>query len=191
MDLRASFLNADTTSKDIPRSASGDSARTGVRVVSNDSEVQRELQGKADERDRAIEDVWARILSQIPTTFGRVAYVAGLRNEDTGAYHHFELALRYADEEADRFLCASHKQIFGEWLTFPLEQQLRDLKEYLESTEEREVVLETWLRLKPYRNLIPFGARDAERLLFISDLEVIFLMLLHELSACDDGNIMA
>ena len=141
------------------------------------------MQVKAEERDRAMEDVWVPIISQIPTTFGRIACVAGLRNEDSGAYHHFKLALRHTGEEADRFLCASHEQIFGEWLTFPLEQQLRDLKEYLESTEEREVVLETWLRLKPYRNLIPFGARDAERLLFISDLEVIFLMLLHELSA--------
>ncbi len=179
-------------SKDVPRSASGDSVRTDARVVSNDSGVQRELQGKPDERDRAIEDVWVPILSQIPTTFGRIAYVAGLRNEGTGAYRHFKLALRYTHEEADRFLCASHKQIFREWLNFPLEQQLRDLREYLESIEgEREVVLETWLRLKPYRNLIPFGTRDAERLLFISDLEVIFLMLLHELSACDDGNIMA
>ena len=143
--------------KDIPRIASGDSARTDVKVVSNDSGVQRELQGKPDERDRAIEDVWVPILSQIPTTFGRIAYVAGLRNENTGAYHHFKLALRYADEEADRFLCASHKQIFGEWLNFPLEQQRRDLKENLESVEgEREFVLEKWLTLQPYRNLIPF-----------------------------------
>ena len=107
----------------------------------------------------------------------------GFTIDSTCAYHHFKLALRHTDEEAGRFLRASHKQIFEEWLTFPLEQQLRDLREYLESTEEREVVLETWLRLKPYRNLIPFGTRDAERLLFISDLEVIFLMLLSELSA--------
>ena len=131
-----------------------------------------------------MQDVWVRILSQIATTFGRVACVADLRNENTGAYYHFKLALRYTDEESDRFLCASHKQIFGEWLNFPLEQQLRDFREYLESIEgEREVVLQTWLTLKPYRKLIPFGTRDAERLLFISDLEVVLEMLRDELSA--------
>lgn len=171
-------------SNDIPRRASGDSTRTEARVVSNDSGVQRERQGKADERDRAIENVWVRMPSQRPTTFGRIAYVGGLRDENTGAYHHFKVALRYTDEEADRFLRASHKQIFGEWLTFPLEHQLRDLKEYLEPIEgEREVLVEAWLSLKPYRNLIPFGARDAERLLFISDLEVIVEILRNELSA--------
>ena len=62
-----------------------------------------------------------------------MAYVAGLRNENSGAYHHFKLALRYTDEEAGRFLCAGHEQIFGESLAFPLEQQRRDLKEHLES----------------------------------------------------------
>ena len=171
-------------SKDVPRSASGDSTRTDACVVSNDAGVQRERQRKADERDHAIEDVWVRILSQIPTTFGRVAYVASLRNENTGAYHHFKLALRYTDEEADCFLCASHKQIFREWLNFSLEQQRRDLKEYLEPIEgESEVVLEPWLTLQPYRNLIPSGARDAERLLFISDLEIIVEILRNELSA--------
>jgi len=173
-------------SKDIPRSASGESVRTDARVVSNDPGVQPELQGKADEPDRAreMEDVWVPILCQIPTAFGRIAYVAGLRNENSGTYHHFKLALRYTDEEADRFLRASHQQIFGEWLTFPLEQQRRELKEYLESIKgEREVVLESWLTLQPYRNLIPFGARDAERLLFISDLEVIVEILRNELSA--------
>ena len=44
-------------------------------------------------------------------------------------------------------------------------------------------MLETWLTLQPYRNLIPFVTRDAERLLFISDLEVIEEILRNELSA--------
>ena len=39
-----------------------------------------------------MQDVWVQILSQVPTKFGGVTCVAGLRNENTGAYHHFKLA---------------------------------------------------------------------------------------------------
>ena len=129
-------------------------------------------------------DVWVRTLAQIPTNFGRLAYVAGLRNENSGAYHHFKLALCYTDEEADSFLRARHKQIFREWLNFPLERQRSEFAEYLEATEaERAVVLQTWLISASYRNLIPTGAHETERLLFISDLEIILAILRSELSA--------
>ena len=115
---------------------------------------------------------------------GRFTYVAGLRNENSGIYHHFTLALRYTDEEADCFLCGSHKEIFREWLNFPLERQRRELEEYLESSEgERAVVLQTWLTSTSYRNLVPTSAHEAERLLFISDLELILEILRNELSA--------
>ncbi len=136
------------------------------------------------ERERAMHDVWSRTLSQIPTTFGRVAYLAGLRNENSGYYQHFGLAQRYSDEKADRVLRSSHEQVFAEWLNYPLEQQRQDLEEHLLSIEgERKVVLETWLTLTPYRNLIPAGTREAERLLYITDLELILEILRNELSA--------
>jgi hypothetical protein len=44
------------------------------------------------ERDRPAEDVWDRTLAQIATTFGRIAYLASLRNENSGRYEHFGLA---------------------------------------------------------------------------------------------------
>ena len=135
------------------------------------------------ERERAMHDVWSRTLSQIPTTFGRVAYLAGLRNENSGYYQHFGLAQRYSDEEADRVLWLSHEQVFAEWLNYPLEQQRQDLEEHLRSVEgEQQVVLETWLTLTPYRNLIPAGTREAERLLYITDLELILEILRNELT---------
>ena len=80
---------------------------------------------------------------------------------------------------------SSHEQVFAEWLNYPLEQQRQDLEEHLRSVEgERQVVLETWLTLTPYRNLIPAGTaiREAERLLYITDLELILEILRNELT---------
>ena len=140
-------------------------------------------QEEAARRERAMEDVWERTLSQIPTTFGKVAHLASLRNENSGQYEHFGLAQLYSDEEADRVLGLSHHQVFREWLNFPLEKQRQDLEVYLASLEgEREKVLQTWLTLTPYRNLLPVGALEAERLLYISDLELILELMRNELS---------
>ncbi len=80
---------------------------------------------EATRRDRAMKDVWQRTLSQIPTTFGKVAHLASLRNENSGQYEHFGLAQLYSDEEADRVLGLSHHQVFREWLNFPLESNGR------------------------------------------------------------------
>ncbi len=135
------------------------------------------------ERDRAAEDVWERTISQIPTTFGRIAYLASLRNENSGRYQHFGLARIYSEEEADRVLRSCHREVFAEWLNFSLPQQRRDLEAYLNSIEDdRKTVLATWLDLSPYRNLGPADATAAERRLYLSDLELILDLLRNELS---------
>ena len=130
-----------------------------------------------------MEDLWRRTLSQIPTLFGKIAYLSGLRDANSGSYVHFGLAQRYSTEEANRILRESHERVFGEWLNCPLEQQRNDLEEYLRSlADDRETVLRTWLTLAPYNSLIPINAREAERLLYISDLELILDVLRNELS---------
>jgi len=136
------------------------------------------------DRERAKRDVWARTLTQIPTTFGKIVYLASLRDDNTGRYQHFGLAQLYTEEEADLVLRDSHEDVFSEWLNFPLEEQRRDLEQYLESVEdEKASVLRTWLTLSPYRNLIPAQAGAAERELYISDLELILELLRNEFSS--------
>ena len=108
------------------------------------------------ERDRAAVDVWERTISQIPTTFGKIAYLSSLRNGNSGRYQHYGLAQIYSEEEANRVLRACHQEVFARWLNYSLLQQRQDLEAYLNSIEdERKTVLATWLDLNPYRNLIP------------------------------------
>ena len=131
-----------------------------------------------------MDDLWRRTLAQIPTLFGKIVYLSGLRDANSGDYVHFGLSQRYSTEEANRILRESHERAFGEWLNSPLEQQRDDLEEYLRTLEDdRETILRTWLTLAPYNNLIPINTREAERLLYISDLELILDVLRNELSA--------
>jgi len=133
--------------------------------------------------DKALHDLWSRTLSQVPTTFGRIVYLASLRNLNTGRYEHFGLAQIYSEEQSDRAIRLSHEQAMGVWLNFPLARQKDDLGEYLNSLEgEPQRILETWEALEPHRSLVPTDATEAERELFLSDLQLILELLRNELS---------
>ena len=137
-----------------------------------------------DVRERAMNDLWNRTLSQVHSSFGKIVYLASLRNENTGRYEHFGLAQIYSDAAADAVLRRSHDVVFREWLGYSLEEQKRDLENYLETmADDRGTVLNTWLTLSPYQRLLPASASEAERELYITDLELILELLRHETSA--------
>ena len=69
------------------------------------------------DQSRAMRDVWSRTLAKIPSAFGKIVYLASLRNENTGKYQHFGLSQIYSDEDADLVLRESHDEAFREWLT--------------------------------------------------------------------------
>jgi len=140
-----------------------------------------------DALDRsAVADLWRNTLSQIPTVFGRLVYLASLRDQNNGRYQHHGLSLVFGEEEARKALRLSHDQAFGEWLSFNLEQQHADLGLYLsELFEDKRTVLETWQKLAPYNNLIPKSAKSVERQLYIADLTALLALLKNEYGVGD------
>jgi len=126
----------------------------------------------------AVSNLWRNTLQQIPSVFGRLVYISSLRNANNGRYEHHGLALLFGEEEANRALKKSHSQIFAEWLTFNLEQQKADLDLYITGlADDRRTVLETWLKLSPYRNLIPSSVRGVERRVYVDDLTLLLELL--------------
>ncbi len=132
------------------------------------------------ERD-AISDLWRNTLSQIPAVFGRLVYLAALRDQNSGRYEHHGLALVFGESEADRALRRSHIQTFSEWLCFNLEQQRADLGLYLSAlSEDRCRIVDTWLRLEPFRTLVPSSATRAETELYYGDFRILLALLKNE-----------
>jgi hypothetical protein len=126
----------------------------------------------------AVADLWRNTLSQIPTLFGRLVYLSSLRDANSGVYEHFGLAQIFGGKDADRTLRQSHTQVFGAWLNLNLEQQKADLESYLSGLEEDvDAIVANWIRLAPYRNLIPARAREVERQLYLTDFEVVLELL--------------
>lgn len=117
--------------------------------------------------------VWRKTLSQIPTVFGQLAFLASLRDPASGRYSHEALTRMLGAEAADRVLCNSHHQVFSEWLGFSLAEQKSDLDDYLRAAGSPRHALH-------YRNLVPPTAREVERQLYVTDLETLLELLKFE-----------
>ncbi len=105
-------------------------------------------------------------LSRIPTVFGRLKFLASLRDSGSGRYIYPALAGAMGEDALDWTLRYSHHQVFSNWLTFSLAQQKSDLDEFMSEHQARVSSLH-------YRDLVPTTARDVERLLFFTDLETL------------------
>lgn len=123
-------------------------------------------------------DLWRNTLSRIPTLFGKIMYLASVRGSETGRYEHHGLALLFGDKAADTALRRSHEECFNKWLALPLEAQKADLDQYLLGhAADRKTVIDTWLRLAPYRTAPPASSRPSERRLFVVDFEALLQIL--------------
>jgi hypothetical protein len=139
------------------------------------------LRGKASTTETdGTEALWIRDLSQIDTSYGRLVYLAGLRNPDTGRYEHYgSTAGTPSNLIASRTLKRIHENIFREWITYSLEIKKADIELYIASIDqvERVELIEAWLRLTPYKNLVPASIQGPERQRHISDFEAILGLL--------------
>ena len=126
------------------------------------------------------EALWIRDLSQIETFYGRLVYLAGLRNQDTGRYEHYgSTAGSPSSLIASRTLKRIHETVFKDWVSFPLERKKADIEFYIATIDQvdRAGLIDAWLRLTPYKNLVPAAIQGPERQKHISDIETIIGLL--------------
>lgn len=117
----------------------------------------------------------------INSVFGRLEYLARIRNSHSGRYEHHGLALVFGEKEADQALRESHLRVFRDWLALDLERQKADLELFLmEQPTDRRTMVETWRRLAPYRALPPVSASAPEIELYLGDLELLLEAIRNE-----------
>jgi hypothetical protein len=115
--------------------------------------------------------MWKRTLSQIPTHFGRLVFIANLRDAG-GGYIFRPLIESVGCEVTDRTLANSHYTVFAEWIACSLSTQKADLDDYVRAHGSEE--------LARFREFIPGGAHEVERQLYLTDLETLLAMLRYE-----------
>jgi len=130
-------------------------------------------------KDREVfDETWGRELAEIETAYGRLVYLASLRDSNSGKYEHYATEPDSRKRVHSQFL-RLHEAIFREWVDYTLERKKADIELYirgLDSLNPSELV-DAWLRLTPYKNLVPAAIRGPEREQHISDFEAILGLL--------------
>ncbi len=127
-----------------------------------------------------VQELWVKELAQIDTAYGRLVYLASLRDPDSGRYEHYAVSDSSSDILAiSRSLKRIHEVIFTEWVTYPLERKKSDIERYISGIDQvdRTELIDAWLRLTPYKNLVPGSIQGPERRKHISDFEAILGLL--------------
>jgi len=134
----------------------------------NKSKTERK-QGPADQ-------IWRNTILQVPTVFGRLVFLASLRDPSSGRYRSGALDSLLGPEDTDRAIRHSHHQVFSQWLAFSLSEQKQDISQFL-NDPRRPAAGPAWRSVVTYRQLIPASAREVERQLYFADLETLLELL--------------
>jgi len=127
---------------------------------------------------QVVADLTASTLAVIPNAYGRLTYLASLRDLSTGNYEHAGLAAVYSAEAAQEALEYCHGEIFLKILETPLSEQEQDLRECLEGMPGDVCsTIGHWRQMEPYRILPPESAPDYLRELFFSNLRALLDIL--------------
>ena len=130
-------------------------------------------------RDRTLAGSVARELSLIESSYGQLVYLAGLLDPNTGRYNHYGIALAGNDRELSNILKRSHESVFQAWIALPLQRKMGDLELYIAGLPgvDRVELVDAWLRLTPYKHLVPASIQGPERQKHISDFEALLGLL--------------
>lgn len=121
----------------------------------------------------AYDDLLKRSLSKLPGDLARLVYLASTRDYNTGTYHHDGLAARFRPDAASKALEIAHRQIFYRLSAYSLEELVKELELYLNSSHESPAeILRTWQKLEPYRVAIPVEVNPAVARLFLSNVKL-------------------
>ena len=125
------------------------------------------------------DNLWSKSLFEIRTSYGRLVYLAGLRNSDTGKYEHYGAFISTSPETVSQSIRRTHEQIFREWVGYSLEKKKADIDLYISGIDQvdKADLVDAWLRLTPYKNLVPGSIQGPERQRHISDFEAILGLL--------------
>ena len=132
----------------------------------------------------ALADLWKHTLSQIPSIYGRLVYLASLRDANSGIYRHHGLSASFGREESVGAMRKSHEDTFREWLRLPMSAKSADLMTHFQNLEENPRQVVTYLaRATPYLSQVPDAASPAQRRQFKMEMEILLELIKNDSGA--------
>ena len=127
---------------------------------------------------RLIQDFSLTTLAAIDSQFGRLIYIASLRDLSSGRYEHAGLSALYREEAVQQALAKCHEEVFERILETPLALQERDLRACFENMPGGlNSAVVHWSGLQAYRILLPEQSPEYLKELFCSNLRALLEIL--------------
>lgn len=125
------------------------------------------------------DNVCLRDLALIESSYGKLVYLASLIDANSGCYEHYDSKGTEVSQQSHQILKRRHEDLFREWILFPLERKMAEVQSYIAGLGPLNKVqlLDAWLRLAPYKNLVPASVQGPERHKHVSDFEAILGLL--------------
>jgi hypothetical protein len=122
-------------------------------------------------------------LEQEPTLFGKLVYLASLRDSGTNHYHCEILEEPGSQARGETLLRLAHREAFGNWLSLSLSAQCAQLQCFLNLRSSQDAgLIRSWCHAERIDALCSPGTSSRERALFTSDLLLALRSLLHDFS---------
>jgi hypothetical protein len=111
--------------------------------------------------------------------FVRLLYFAQLRDRATGKYDTsaFSSLEEFRSTEVGEELRQQHLLAFTAWLSQGLQEQHEHVMQYLLEQRNPLQILADWRKQEWHKELIPVGARPAEKALFMSDFDLLMTII--------------
>ncbi len=125
-----------------------------------------------------VQDVSSGTLAGFHTEYGKLVYLASLRDLASGRYVHAGLEAIYGRSDTHEGLWHTHKEICMRVLDMPLARQEADLALCFQGFEgDLEEVIAHWRELEFYIALLPLGLPPYLRRLFSSNVETVLSVI--------------